>query len=156
MAHHYSDPKRESDPTALPNVEVYYLTAEEAGNDEDGDPVAPNGGWFYAFGFPGCMHDGEPMGPFDTEAEALADAREGLTDDDEPAPPDPNAAIRRTIVVAIEIKGSRATVESATRKVDARLMDLINAAIAGVTGYGPDVIKAARAEALDPEDEVTR
>jgi hypothetical protein len=33
-------------------------------------------GWYYAFGFPGCLWDGEPIGPFNSEAEALAAARE--------------------------------------------------------------------------------
>lgn len=32
--------------------------------------------WFYAFGQPGCLHDGSTIGPFDTEAAALAEARE--------------------------------------------------------------------------------
>ena len=35
------------------------------------------GGWFYWFCFPGCLPDSEPKGPFETEAEALADARGG-------------------------------------------------------------------------------
>jgi len=33
-------------------------------------------GYFYAFGFPGCLWDSDPVGPFDTEAEALQNARE--------------------------------------------------------------------------------
>jgi hypothetical protein len=32
-------------------------------------------GWFYWFCFPGCLPEGEPVGPFATEAEALACAR---------------------------------------------------------------------------------
>ena len=32
-------------------------------------------GWFYAYGFPGCLWDSDPIGPFDTEEEALAEAR---------------------------------------------------------------------------------
>jgi hypothetical protein len=32
-------------------------------------------GWFYWYCFPGCLPDSEPIGPFDTEADALADAR---------------------------------------------------------------------------------
>lgn len=32
--------------------------------------------YWYAFGFPGCLHDSDMFGPFDTEALALADARE--------------------------------------------------------------------------------
>ena len=71
MPYIYSDPTRETLPHALPNVEVFY----SAGEGEDGDLT----GWFYAFGFPGCMWDGEPMGPFDTREEAIAAAREDST-----------------------------------------------------------------------------
>lgn len=34
------------------------------------------GGWYWQACFPGCLPDGDPIGPFATEAEALADARE--------------------------------------------------------------------------------
>ena len=55
MAMHYSDPKRTS---------------------VEGDvPAAP--GWYWQACFQGCLLDGEPCGPFGSEAEALADAREG-------------------------------------------------------------------------------
>lgn len=67
MAYHYTDASRESDPHALPDVDVFYgkrLT--------ETDPV----GWHYAFGNPGCLDDSDPCGPYDTEAEALAAARE--------------------------------------------------------------------------------
>jgi hypothetical protein len=37
-------------------------------------------GWYWQACFPGCLPDGEPSGPFETEAEALADAREGMDD----------------------------------------------------------------------------
>lgn len=32
-------------------------------------------GWYWAAGFPGCLHDGEPSGPFETEQEAIDDAQ---------------------------------------------------------------------------------
>lgn len=32
-------------------------------------------GWYWWACFPGCMPDGEPCGPFATEAEAIADAQ---------------------------------------------------------------------------------
>lgn len=32
-------------------------------------------GWYYWPCFPGCLPDGDPVGPFETEAEAIADAR---------------------------------------------------------------------------------
>ena len=78
MGYHYSDPKRAKDPYALPNVEVFYLSTEDAGTTEEGEPREP--GWYFAFGFPGCLHDGEPEGPFATEGEALAAAREDNDD----------------------------------------------------------------------------
>lgn len=41
-------------------------------------------GWYYWYCFPGCLPDSMPTGPFATEADALADAREnaGVDDDD--------------------------------------------------------------------------
>lgn len=33
-------------------------------------------GWFYAFGQPGCLYDGEPVGPFTTAKTAYEAARE--------------------------------------------------------------------------------
>ena len=77
MAQYYSDPKRADDPHALPDLEVFYAKAGtlNVGDDEDVDNEA---GYFYWFCFPGCLPDSDPVGPFATEAEALADAREGV------------------------------------------------------------------------------
>lgn len=74
----YSNPDRESDPHALPDVEVFYDDADvsfgHARNyDSNGEPV--QAGWYWWFCFPGCLPDGEPNGPFKTEAEAKADAQ---------------------------------------------------------------------------------
>ena len=66
----YSDPKRESEPHALPDVEVFwaqYVWSETPG-------------YYYWFCYPGCLPDSDPIGPFETEAEALADARESVED----------------------------------------------------------------------------
>lgn len=43
------------------------------------------GSWFYWFCFPGCLPEGDgmPVGPFATEAEAIADARETAESDAE-------------------------------------------------------------------------
>ena len=60
----HSDIERESVDTALENVEVFYF----------GEPYAV--GWYYWFCFPGCLPDSDPVGPFDTEDEAIADCRE--------------------------------------------------------------------------------
>lgn len=68
MAQHYSDPRRESDPYALPDIETFQLRMAEQHLEA---------GWYWQACFPGCLPDGDPVGPFATEAEALADAREG-------------------------------------------------------------------------------
>lgn len=114
----YSDPRRESDPYALPDLETFqslycddcpecgwsglvddsdgtgdaqggYATCPECHyrfSPEDlGDRLDGNGTpyrWFYWSCFPGCPPDSDPIGPFETEAEALADAREGYDDDE--------------------------------------------------------------------------
>jgi hypothetical protein len=104
MSQAYSNPTRENDPHALPDIEVFQLTATEvAGMDEDliheymreGEyrlagmngrvrekmldemvlAEGIKGGWFWWMCFPGCIPDGDPVGPFDTHAEALADAQ---------------------------------------------------------------------------------
>lgn len=79
MSQHYSDPSRESDPHALPDVEVFYVGLSNVDEyfpecDSDGGDLV---GWYWQACFPGCLPDGEPMGPFPTKAEALADAQEG-------------------------------------------------------------------------------
>jgi hypothetical protein len=104
MTQHYSDESREDNPYALPDVETFQLTATEvAATCEDDmyefskrhefrlchmngkvreamldamvDELGITGGWFYWYCFPGCLPDSDPIGPFDTEADALADAR---------------------------------------------------------------------------------
>jgi hypothetical protein len=99
----YSSPDRERDPHALPDIEVFQLTAEEfAGNDEDlmweagkrfplmhmssrarekalawaVESSGATGGWFWWSCFPGCLPDGPAIGPFKTKQEALEDARD--------------------------------------------------------------------------------
>jgi hypothetical protein len=74
MTHYYSDPSREKDKYSLPDIEVF-----EAGPGEwdvDDEPNEP--GWYWWACFPGCMPEGDAMGPFDTEEDALADARDGV------------------------------------------------------------------------------
>jgi hypothetical protein len=104
MSQHYSDPEREHDPHALPDIEVFQLTAREAAERDDDlvwewsrkheyrlaamcskvreemfDAMIKaegiTGGWFWWSCFPGCMPEGYPIGPFATEAEAVADMR---------------------------------------------------------------------------------
>jgi hypothetical protein len=77
---HYSDPARESDDYALPDIETFYRTKRaikaDDWRDDDGDLMGE--GWYYWYCFPGCLPDSDPVGPFATEDEALADAREGI------------------------------------------------------------------------------
>lgn len=100
MSHHYSDPSRADDPYSLPDVEVWQARygycpscgelVHEYPGAHDGPCYAcdtrvdtPTLGWFYHSCFPGCLPDSEPNGPFATEQEALADAREGMDSDDD-------------------------------------------------------------------------
>lgn len=79
MYYEYSDPNRESEPTSLPDIEVFYWTKEEAYQyfsqfDDDGECDAEPG-WYYWYCFPGCMPDSEANGPYKTKDAAIADAR---------------------------------------------------------------------------------
>lgn len=81
MAMYYSDESRYDDPYALPDIEVFYVTALEAAYnrenlDHANEYTVTERGWYYWFCFPGCMPDSTAFGPFESEAEALADARE--------------------------------------------------------------------------------
>ena len=70
----YSDPERETDEYALPDIEVFHVgpNSEMRNMFPEGDDFI---GWYWWSCFPGCLPDGEPNGPFATEAEALADAQ---------------------------------------------------------------------------------
>lgn len=74
----YSDPKRESEPYALPNIEVFYLTEEQAEEAlvDSAYGFDCEAGWYWWACMPGYMPDGDPMGPFETKQEAIADAQE--------------------------------------------------------------------------------
>lgn len=82
MSQQYSDPKRASDPHALPNIEVFYVSPKEAAQNAaqstDDEDYCSADGWYWQACFPGCLPDGEPFGPFETEAEAIAHAQEGV------------------------------------------------------------------------------
>ena len=87
----YSDPKRASDPYALPDVEVWSHVCKLEPSAATGElecPVlddcgaCPGTGWYWWTCFPGCLPDGDPNGPFDSEALAMADARDGMDDDE--------------------------------------------------------------------------
>lgn len=72
MSQAYSDPKRASEPHALPAVEVWYVGAGDAA---EGFGNGLDGGWYWHTCLPGCLPDSEPCGPFASEALALADAQ---------------------------------------------------------------------------------
>lgn len=109
MTQHYSDPDREGDEYALPDTEVFQMTAREvAERDEDMiyeylkrhefrlatmnsrtreamfdamiQEEGIEGGWFYWYCFPGCMPDSEPYGPYATHAEAVKAVQEDELD----------------------------------------------------------------------------
>lgn len=76
MAQFYSHPEREDNPHALPDAEVFYNSGSGRGALRgDQDEIMPRG-WYYWFCFPGCLPDGEPIGPFNTEQDAIDDCRE--------------------------------------------------------------------------------
>jgi hypothetical protein len=62
------------------SFEVFYhdgipVADGDCWSDSDGNPMPA--GWYWWACFPGCMPDGEPNGPFDTEEQAEADAKGG-------------------------------------------------------------------------------
>ncbi len=104
MPQAYSDPSREDDDYALPDLEIFQRTAEECALDDEDMvweylkefPLANmnsrhrqlmidaiieregiKGGWFYWYCFPGCLPDSAEIGPYDSYQKALEAAREG-------------------------------------------------------------------------------
>ena len=69
----YSDPRRESDPHALPDLEVFEVTERDFRRGDYPESAGP--GYYWQACSPGCLPDSDPIGPFATKAEALADAR---------------------------------------------------------------------------------
>ena len=63
MSFHQFQPADGSEPFG--SFETFYLTKFEC----ECEP-----GYYWQSGFPGCLPDGDAVGPFDTEAEAIADA----------------------------------------------------------------------------------
>lgn len=56
------------------SFEVFQVVEEDSIADE-GEPLEP--GYYWWACFPGCLSDGDPVGPFDTEDEAIRDAQDG-------------------------------------------------------------------------------
>jgi hypothetical protein len=104
MSQFYTDPTRENDDHAIPDAEVFQMllcevycsecdNTFEAANPQCGAPwaicpdcarevraadfIKPIGPrWYWQSCFPGCLPDSDPVGPFDTEEEAVADAQD--------------------------------------------------------------------------------
>lgn len=73
MSQEYSNPERETEENALPDVEVFQVPEDCEPETEDGEPLTP--GYYWWGCFPGCLPDGDPIGPFDTYEDALEDAQ---------------------------------------------------------------------------------
>lgn len=78
MSQAYSDPERENDPNALPDVEIFYISEQTALEwaQAENKPVPAEPGWYFWHCFPGCLPDSEAEGPYATEEEALAAAQD--------------------------------------------------------------------------------
>jgi hypothetical protein len=75
MKQFYSHAEREQSEHALPDAEVFYVSVKDAFENASGDGPMEEG-WYYWFCFPGCLPDGEPIGPFETEQAAIDDCRD--------------------------------------------------------------------------------
>jgi hypothetical protein len=66
-------PFKNEDGSKHGSFEVFRLDEIEICNGEGGD-LSP--GWYWQACFPGCLPDGEPVGPFETEKDAIESAQE--------------------------------------------------------------------------------
>jgi len=70
----YSDPSREVETYALPDVEVFHAGADEL--QWEGQEGPSEVGWYFWSCFPWCLPDSDPIGPYATEEAAASAARE--------------------------------------------------------------------------------
>lgn len=75
MSQAYSDPELENDPYSLSDIETFQGKDYDDGGALPSDHLEPDK-WYYWFCFPGCLPDSDPIGPFDTEDDAIADAQD--------------------------------------------------------------------------------
>jgi len=61
----YSIDDRREDPYSLPDIEVF-----------EGSDYGLEDGFYWWSCFPGCLPDGDPVGPFETFEDALEDAQD--------------------------------------------------------------------------------
>lgn len=70
---------RDQDGTEHGSFEVFWYDGDRCSNDhcwidtEDGEPLPS--GWYWWPCFPGCLPESDPIGPFDTSADAYVDAQ---------------------------------------------------------------------------------
>jgi len=57
------------------SFEVFWQRAEYYNTLKEDDDLT-QAGWYWAAGFPGCLYDGDPMGPFASSQQAHEDADE--------------------------------------------------------------------------------
>ena len=105
MSAYFSSQEREDNPLSLPDIEVFYFDpdAEEGFTREKTESCSECAeepeqlkfssvsnrtlcfccfeeenpcGWYWQSCFPGCLPDGDPVGPFPSEVDALEDARD--------------------------------------------------------------------------------
>ena len=81
MSYIYTDTTRENETYALPNAEVFYVSPMEViyntqNIDHADEYTITEAGWYWWSCFEGCLPDSEAIGPFDTEKEAIENARE--------------------------------------------------------------------------------
>lgn len=86
MTQFYTNPTRENEPHTLPDAETFEVTSHDltdiysAFHQPDGIYSMGDGtdqiGWYWWACLPGCLPDGDPTGPFDTEELAIADGVE--------------------------------------------------------------------------------
>ena len=76
MTQFYTDPSREQEQHALPNAEAFYVVDEVKGVYNGDDVIFAGSGWYWWACMPGCLPDGDPIGPFNTEQLAIDDGQE--------------------------------------------------------------------------------
>ncbi len=76
MTQAYSDPSRESDEHALPDIECFYNDEHRPDHIRGEEGERMPSGYYYWYCFPGCLPDSEAYGPFDTEELAIKDAQD--------------------------------------------------------------------------------
>ena len=79
MAYYYMNEAEAASKWALPTLWVEHFSPREHA-EMDPECEDPTGGYFYSCCIPGCLPDSEWYGPFDTEQEAVSDAREMWAD----------------------------------------------------------------------------